>query len=233
MLRRRRQGDEASTPAETPADRYDGPEEVAEPEESSESPKSDRRNGPYDASEVDLDEARAGRIDLGGLLVKAAPGMKVQLQVDKRTGNATSAILNVGEAAVQLVAVAAPRSSGMWGQTRLQITADARRRGGRAEEAAGPFGTEVRLVVPVQSPEGKQVLQPSRVSAIDGPRWMLRATFLGKATTDATAFQQLATLVRQTVVIRGANPMAPGDVIALKPPRGEEDEQGPTEPLNA
>lgn len=226
--RRRRGDDEASTPADT----AQGPDVDTGAEDDS-APKSERSGGPYDSTEVDLDDATSGRIDLGGLMVKPAPGMKMQLQVDKRTGNATSVVLSGTEAAVQLVAVAAPRSSGMWEQTRLQIAEDAKRRGGRAEEAAGPFGTEMRLVVPVQSPEGKQVLQPSRVSGIDGPRWMLRATFLGKATTDASVFQQLADLVRQTIVVRGDRPMAPGDVIALKPPPGQQTDADPSEPLQA
>ncbi len=201
-------------------------------EDDGESPKSDRTDGPLDESEVDLAEARKGRIDLGGLLIKGAPGMKLQLQVDQRTGNATSAVLAIEDAAVQLIAVAAPRSSGMWGQTRLQITQDAKRRGGRADEAPGPFGTEVRLVVPVQAPDGKQVLQPSRVSAIDGPRWMLRATFLGKATNDAATFQRFVALVKDTVVVRGQSPMAPGDVIVLTPPPGNRPVD-PSEPVQA
>lgn len=214
MFGRRRRGEENEASAPVDAEPAEGTAESGEPA------KSDRSGGPFDESEVDLDEARTGRIDLGGLLVGGAPGMKLQLQMDTRTGNATSALLTVGEAAVQLVAVAAPRSSGLWEQTRLQIAADAKRRGGRVEEASGPFGTEMRLVVPVQSAEGKQLLQPSRISAVDGPRWMLRATFLGKATTDATVFAQLVELVRRTVVIRGGGPMAPGDVIQLKAPPG-------------
>lgn len=228
MFGRRRRGDEASTPEET----SDSGPGSAEPADDA-ADKTDRAEGPYDESEVDLDEARIGRIDLGGLLVKPTAGMKMQLQVDKRTGNSTSVVLNVDEAAVQLVAVAAPRSSGMWEQTRLQIADDAKSRGGRAEEGSGPFGTEMRVVIPVQGSEGKQTLQPSRVSGIDGPRWMLRATFLGKATTDATVFQQLVDLVRQVVVIRGSGPMAPSDVITLKPPAGEETGEGPTDPPQA
>jgi hypothetical protein len=241
--RRRRDGDEDEPEVEettqassTPSGSVwaDGePGEAGEAGGEGESPKSDRSGGPLDESEVDLDEARKGRVDLGGLLVKAAPGMKLQLQVDQRTGNATSAVLAIEDAAVQLIAVAAPRSSGMWGQTRLQITQDAKRRGGRADEAPGPFGPEIRLVVPVQAPDGKQVLQPSRVSAIDGPRWMLRATFLGKATNDAAVFQQFVELVKQTVVVRGQAPMAPGDVIALKPPAGSQQPVDPSQPLQA
>ncbi|WP_162605582.1 DUF3710 domain-containing protein [Jiangella ureilytica] len=242
--RRRRDGDEdepeveettqaSSTPSRSGTGAGSGSGEPGEAGDEGESPKSDRTGGPFDESEVDLAEARKGRVDLGGLLVKAAPGMKLQLQIDQRTGNATSAVLAIEDAAVQLIAVAAPRSSGMWGQTRLQITQDAKRRGGRADEAPGPFGPEIRLVVPVQAPDGKQVLQPSRVSAVDGPRWMLRATFLGKATNDAAVFQQFVDLVKQTVVVRGQAPMAPGDVIALKPPAGSQQPVDPSQPLQA
>jgi hypothetical protein len=118
--------------------------------------------------------------------------------------------------------VAAPRSSGLWDQTRLQIAADAGSRGGTVTEAPGPFGTEVRVVLPVTTPQGKNAVQPSRVVGIDGPRWMLRATFLGKATTDAQVFSRLVGVVRDTVVVRGDRPMAPGDVIPLKAPAGPE-----------
>jgi hypothetical protein len=189
----------------------------------------DRSGGPYDASEVDLEKAREGRIDLGGLLVKGVEGMKIQLQVDKRSGRGTSALLAVGEAAVQLVAVAAPRSSGLWEQTRLQIAEDAKRRGGSAQEGTGPFGTEVRLVVPVTTKDGKQGHQPSRISGIDGPRWMLRATFLGKAISDAAAFQRLVEVTRQVVVVRGDTPMPPGEIISLTPPSREAEATNPDE----
>ncbi|PZF79207.1 DUF3710 domain-containing protein [Jiangella anatolica] len=229
--RRRRDGDEDEPEVEETTKASSAPG-VGESGESDDA-KSDRSGGPFDESEVELDDARKGRVDLGGLLVQAAPGMKLQLQVDQRTGNATSAVLAIDDAAVQLIAVAAPRSSGLWAQTRLQIGEDAKRRGGRAEEAPGPFGTEMRLVVPVQAPDGKQVLQPSRVSAIDGPRWMLRATFLGKATNDAATFQRFVELVKQTVVIRGQAPMAPGDVIVLKPPAGNRPAVDPSQPLQA
>jgi len=98
------------------------------------------------------------------------------------------------------------------------VAAEARRRGGTVTEAAGPFGTEVRIVVPVKTAEGKSGLQPSRIVGIDGPRWMLRATFLGKAITDPHAFAGLVRVVRDVVVVRGDRPMAPGDVIPLTAP---------------
>jgi hypothetical protein len=227
---------EAKTAAEQAA-----PDAAAEPSEANDTPsragaaagepaedraegseKTPRPNGPFDVSEVDLSDPQVRRVDLGGLLVRGGAGMKLQLQVDERTGAASSVIVVAEDAAVQLIAVAAPRSSGMWEQARAEIAADAQRRGGTVSEAPGPFGTEVRLVLPVTTPEGKSGVRPSRVAGIDGPRWMLRATFLGKATTDAQAFARLVRVVRDTVVVRGDRPMAPGDVIPLKAPAAPE-----------
>jgi hypothetical protein len=211
--RRRRHDDDVARP------------DPAEPGEAATAPQPvdpERQGGPFDAAEVDLAQVRTDRIDLGGLLIRGVEGMKIQLQADKRSGRGTSVLLGVGDAAVQLVAVAAPRSSGLWEQTRLQIAEDAKRRGGTVQEGSGPFGTEVRVVVPVKTQDGKQGHQPSRISGIDGPRWMLRATFLGKAITDAATFQRLAELVRQVVVVRGDGPMPPGEVIALRPPERQE-----------
>jgi hypothetical protein len=182
-------------------------------------PQGPRPDGPFDADEVDLDQAREGRADLGGMLVPAQAGMKLQLQVDEKSGRATSVMAMTGDAAVQLIAVAAPRSSGMWEQTRLQVAEDAKRRGGKAEEASGPFGTEVRILLPVTTADGKKAVQPSRIAGIDGPRWMLRATFLGGATSDAAVFASMVEFVKGVVVVRGDRPMPPGDVIALTPPQ--------------
>jgi hypothetical protein len=179
--------------------------------------KPPRPNGPFDESEIDLERARADRVDLGGLLVPTGTDLKLQLQVDEKSGRATSAMVVLGDAAVQLIPVAAPRSSGLWEQTKLQILADARRRGGTVEEAAGPFGTEVRIVLPVTTADGKKAVQPSRITGIDGPRWMLRVTFLGSATTKPDVFSRLVQVVRDTVVIRGQAPMPPGDLIPLRP----------------
>ncbi|HEX5997078.1 MAG TPA: DUF3710 domain-containing protein [Jiangellales bacterium] len=190
----------------------------SEPEENS-AGKTPRPNGPYDSTEVDLERARADRVDLGGLLVPRVEGMKLQLQVEEKSGRPASVMAVLDDGAVQMIPVAAPRSSGLWDQTRLQIAADAQRRGGTVEEAAGPFGTEIRIVIPVTTPDGKKAVQPSRTVGVDGPRWMLRATFLGGATSNADTFGRLVQVVRDTIVVRGDHPLAPGDLIALRPPQ--------------
>ncbi len=181
--------------------------------------KSDRSDGPWDVSEVDLDaEDQRGRIDIGGLLVRGADGMQLQLQVEEESQQVAAALVVVDDSAVQLLAVAAPRSSGVWDETRAEMSRDARRRGATVEEAVGPFGPELRMLLPVQMPDGQQGVQPSRVVGVDGPRWLLRATFLGRATAEDPAFARLAEVVRDTVVVRGDAPMAPGDLLPLRLP---------------
>jgi hypothetical protein len=212
--RRRRRGDSGDV---------DTPDEVVEAAAPvDEQGKTPRPDGPFDVSEVDPADPDVRGVDLGGMLVRPVEGMRLQIQVDERSGTGTGVMMLDGEAAVALIAVAAPRSSGLWEQTRGQIAADAAGRGGTVDEAPGPFGTELRLVVPVTTAEGKKAVQASRVVGIDGPRWMLRATFLGTATTDAKAYARLVKAVRQTVVVRGDLPMAPGDVIPVKPPQPTE-----------
>lgn len=213
-VRTGRSGGGAHARRGTPEDPERPAEPAAEPAEGKA-----RSAGPFDADEVDLEEARKGRVDLGGLLVRGGEGLKLQLQVDEKSGRATSVMVVLGDAAVQMIPVAAPRSSGLWEQTRLQVATDARNRGGSAEEAPGPFGTEVRVVLPVTTPDGKKAVQPSRITGIDGPRWMLRVTFLGGATTNPDAFARLVQVVRDTVVVRGQAPMPPGDLIPLRPPQ--------------
>jgi hypothetical protein len=220
VFRRRRGEDRGDSPPST--DQPQPPEPTDQP------PKTPRPQGPFDVSEIDVGTPGVSRIDLGGLLVRPGEGMRFQLQVDERSGTGTGVVIVDGDAAVAMIAVAAPRSSGLWEQTRQQIAADAAGRKGTVQEAPGPFGAELRLVVPVTTPDGKNAVQPSRVVGIDGPRWMLRATFLGAATTDAQAFARLVKVVRDTVVVRGERPMAPGDVIALRAPHATEpDSAGP------
>ncbi|HEX2361037.1 MAG TPA: DUF3710 domain-containing protein [Jiangellaceae bacterium] len=209
--RRRRRGDDAASD-------LGGQTDASEPPPVEPPGKTPRPDGPFDVSEIDLADPQVTRIDLGGLLVQPTEGMRLQIQVDERSRTGAGVMMVDGDAAVVMIGVAAPRSSGLWEQTRGQIAADAAGRGGTVQEAPGPFGTELRLVVPVTTADGAKAVQASRVVGIDGPRWMLRATFLGTATTDAKAFARLVKVVRETVVVRGDRPMAPGEVIPVNPP---------------
>jgi hypothetical protein len=57
-----------------------------------------------------------------------------------------------------------------------------------------------------------------RFVGIDGPRWFLRAVFLGRAAVEPDPNDALHLLVRQTIVVRGTSAMAPRDPLPLTLP---------------
>ena len=133
--------------------------------------------GPFDADDL---EATEGRVDLGALLLLPVPGTELQLQVDEASGNVQSVMFAGPDGALELRVFAAPRNGDLWSEVRPQIAADLSRRGGTATERDGRFGTELVCQMPVTLPDGKSGTQPSRVIGINGTRWLLRATLLGR-----------------------------------------------------
>jgi hypothetical protein len=129
-------------------------------------------------------------------------------------------VTGVGDgAAVQLQAFAAPRSEGLWDEIRAEMLAElAETAGARVSEGEGSFGPEVRGMLPARTPEGEEVTQPVRFVGIDGPRWFLRAVFLGRAAVEPDPTDALHLLVRQTIVVRGTSAMAPRDPLPLSLP---------------
>jgi hypothetical protein len=116
------------------------------------------------------------------------------------------------------MATAAGKTMPMWPQTRRALQADADRKRGTTQESKGPWGPVLRMSLPAAMADGKAGVQPSVVLGIDGPRWMLRATMLGKAAVDQDQMNRMMAIVQDTVVVRGAEPMAPGELIELTPP---------------
>lgn len=200
-------GDAAAAPADAPA-------EPAAP--SSEDPV--RAKGPWDVTETTLEEDDPTRVDLGGLVVKGSPGLELRLQVDERTQEVAAVMLVGEEGALELRPFAAPRNRDIWADIRRQIAAEGARRGGTADEAEGPFGPELRLAIPVTTQEGATGTQPSRVLGIAGPRWLLRATFFGKPAVEPDTESVFDAALRDVVVVRGDEAMAPGDPIPLHVP---------------
>jgi hypothetical protein len=177
-----------------------------------------RAEGPWDSAEVDLEEQDSTRVDLGGLLVKGRPGLELRLQVDEASQQVAAVLLVGSEGAVELRPFAAPRNADIWSDIRKQIAAETARRGGTATEAEGPFGPELQVSMPAKTPDGQAATQPSRVLGISGPRWLLRATFLGRPAVSPQEDGDLESALRDVVVVRGSAPMAPGDPLPLVMP---------------
>jgi hypothetical protein len=146
--------------------------------------------------------------------------MELRLQVDEQTNEVQAVLLVLEDSALELRAFAAPKSSGIWSDVRREIAAEATRMGGTASDTEGPFGTELVLVVPVEDPDGQIFSQTSRVIGIDGPRWLLRATVLGRAAVEPEAAAPMVQSLRNVVVVRGSEPMAPRESLALRLPAG-------------
>jgi hypothetical protein len=138
----------------------------------------------------------------------------VRLEVSPE-GEVVAATLVHGDSALQLNAFAAPRSEGIWAEVRTEIRDALNSSGGEAEEVEGFFGTELRAAVPTEVTGEGVVLAPARFIGVDGPRWFLRGLVTGPAATDDTAVQPLLEAMKQVVVVRGADPMAVRDPLAL------------------
>lgn len=191
---------------------------ASEADAAPESDAADRTSGPFDVSEVD---GRDGRLDLGALWVRGVPGMELRLEVEQETQVVNAATAVVGESALQLQAFAAPRTEGLWGDIRREIAISVERQGGTVEEVASDLGTRLRTRLPSAGPDGRTVFAPATFVGVDGPRWFLRGVLSGRAAIDDEAAEPLLELLRELVVVRGTDPMAPRELLPLRLPQDE------------
>lgn len=188
--------------AEEAQDRGAGPEPTA--------------GGPFDVESLPDDGVE--RVDLGALLVPQLPGVELRLEVQAGVPPLVSAVtLATPTSMLQLSAFAAPRSTGIWAQTRADLLTAHQEAGLAVAEAAGEFGPELRTQVPTGVPD--QVL-PVRMVAVEGPRWLLRGNFVGAAALEPGADRVLTQALRLTAVVRGREAMAVGELLPLRPPPG-------------
>ncbi|MEO6822703.1 MAG: DUF3710 domain-containing protein [Candidatus Nanopelagicales bacterium] len=177
----------------------------------------DRAEGPFDVSEV-ADDDEVPRLDIGGLRVPLYDGMELRLDVDEPSGSVMSVTVVVAGSAVQITAFAAPRVEGIWDDVRKEIAAGVSTAGGTIDEVTGPFGLELHAAVPAEAGARTRGLTPLRFIGVDGPRWFLRALFTDAAARGGPTSGPLEAVVRGCVVVRGSDPMAPGDALTLVVP---------------
>ncbi|CAB4946598.1 unannotated protein [freshwater metagenome] len=173
-------------------------------------------SGPFDVSEVEGDGIE--RADLGSVLVPAIADRELRLQVDEQSGQVRAVMLAGQDGAVEFQAFAAPRNGDLWSDVRPQIAADMARRGGHATEREGRWGTELVCAMPVQRPDGTAATQPSRIIGINGERWMLRASFLGRPAVEPDAASEWEDALAQVVVRRGEGAMPVGEPLPVRLP---------------
>ena len=227
---RRSKGDESS-PTDEPdngsAVDQDRDEETPTPVPTGSGDVYDRAQGPWDEAQADPEVTY---IDLGAIRLPAKEGtIQMRLEIEEQTNKVIAVTVQLNDSAVQLQAFAAPRTSGIWDEIRAEIAASVSRQGGEVDDVPGVFGRELLAKVPARTPDGRTVLQPARFSGIDGPRWFLRAVFHGAAALDEEKALELEGLVRDVVVVRGTDAMAPRELLPLRLPENAQPAEGEAE----
>lgn len=182
--------------------------------------ESGRSDGPWDAREVDLEEAAGERVDLGALLLKGRSGLELRMQIDEASQVPMAALILAQDAAVELRPFASSRGPEFWDEVRGSIAEQVRAQGGQVEETEGPWGPELRAVINAVGPDGAAAIQPSRLAGIRGPRWLLRATFFGVLAEGPNPDHLIEQVVRDVVVVRPVGALAPGEALPLRLPPG-------------
>jgi len=201
-------------------------------------------SGPWDAEESAPD---IERIDFGALQVPIGPGLEVQVnleatEVDEEgnpvSGRPVAVTVVHGDSGLQMQAFAAPKRTGIWDEVRQETAGEIQQAGGQTQDAAGPFGQELRAMVPIEIPEEvmdevpEQVReqgfawQPLRFLGVDGPRWFLRGVVSGAAIEDEEQWQVLEDVFRNVIVVRGEQPLPPRELLELTLPAGAEETPG-------
>jgi uncharacterized protein DUF3710 len=173
-----------------------------------------RADGPWDVAEKDT-AGDPAYLDFGSLLIRGRPGFNLQMPTDDDQGTIGSVVLVTEDSGLELRAFADARSGGLWDAVRADLEEEAERLEGDVERVDGPFGPELRIQVPVTTPDGEEGYQPTRIIGIEGPRWMLRATFLGQEALEPGDDTLLMSALRDVVVVRGDEPRAPRDPLLI------------------
>ena len=186
-------------------------EVVALPESSAEYEGRGDERGPWDVEDEnvpDYDEY----LDMGSYYLPFLKGIELRVKANRATQQVLGTTITYGSSSVEVEAFAAPKTLGLWDDVRADLI-EANK---DAKEVEGVFGTELALPVTVKG--GRKVL--TRIVGVDGPRWMLRGIFSGKAATDPEGEEAKALnqFFADIVVERGDDPLAPRDLIPMHPP---------------
>lgn len=217
MFGRRRRAHDPAQP-QSPAE---APDPTTDPETPATSSAS--ALGPYDV-DTEPDDGWV-RLDLGSLRLPVPDGAQLQVEVDS-AGPVRAVHLLTGLGQITLTAFAAPRSGGLWREVVPELLAKLRADGANVERTAGEWAEEVEAVTE------QGVL---RFLGVDGPRWMLRGVAVGPAEGVQERIALLRDVVRQTVVVRGSEPLPVRSPLPLQlpGPLGEQLKQATAELANA
>ena len=168
--------------------------------------------GPYDVRDAPEDDLP--RVDLGALRVPVAPGVEVRLEMNEAQ-QVIGVTLAGPDGHMQIGVFAAPRNEGIWDDVRAEIAASLDAQRGQAKERTdGSWGTELHGTVPG---DGGRV--PVRFIGVDGPRWFLRAMFVGTVAKEPAKAKRFEDALRNVVVVRGNEPLPVREPVPLELPK--------------
>jgi len=182
--------------------------------------------GPWDETDPDapIDDLDSERlVNFGSLRLHVPDGVEVQVQADQASGRITQLSLRDGDSGMQLQPYASRKSGGMWPEVIDSLKSSINSSGGLVETAQGQFGIEV--VAQIQAAGEGGSLQPARFVGVDGPRWFLRAVFMGRAARDNQAAVRLTQILTSALVVRGGSAMAPGAPLIMQLPANTNTDQ--------
>ena len=131
--------------------------------------------GPWDVNDEDVPDYD-DYLDLGAYYLPFLRGIQLRIKANRATQQVLGSTITFGSSSLEIEAFAAPKTLGLWDDVRGDLL-EANK---AASEVDGVFGTELKLPVNVKG--GKTV--NTRIVGVDGPRWMLRGIFSGKAAID-------------------------------------------------
>ncbi|WP_424185213.1 DUF3710 domain-containing protein [Actinokineospora sp. G85] len=151
--------------------------------------------GPYD--EADAPDDQFARLDLGSLRIPVPDGAQLQVEMDPAGPvRAVHILTQLGQ--LTLNGYAAPKSGGLWKEVCGELAEQLRADGASVRSVVGDWGQELSASL------GEVQL---RFIGVDGPRWMLRGVVAGPPQLADNSAMGLRELIRNTVVVRGGQPM--------------------------
>ncbi|WEV66864.1 DUF3710 domain-containing protein [Bifidobacterium sp. ESL0769] len=206
-----------SKDTETDSNEDEDADEHKVPDEPSEAyPDRGDLYGPWDIEEEEApnyDEY----LDMGAYYLPFMPGIELRVKANRASGQVLGCTISYKTSSLEIEALAAPKTLSLWDGVREDLLAA----NPKASEEPGIFGTEIKLPVVVKG--GKKLI--TRIVGVDGPRWMLRGIFSGRAAThpESPETKALNQFFSDIVVDRGEEPLAPRDVIPMHAPVSPEE----------
>jgi Protein of unknown function (DUF3710) len=192
-------------------DEYDGEDDGSQPAASD---PAGLGSGPWDGAGSYPEH---DRIDFGSLLVPMYEGIEVEVKIADGVG--VWITVRRGDSAIELMAFAAPKTSGLWEEVRQEFAEEVAKAGGDSREADGPFGAELHARLHPGGEGRRGQLEPVRFIGVDGPRWFLRGMIRGPAAVHPELARPFEELFADVVVVRGDHPAPPGDLLEIRLPQ--------------